>query len=131
LKKNKNRFSKKVLIVEDDKILRDLLKLRLESQFEVLGTADGVTGLDLCESHQPDLVLLDVNLPELDGGEFCDRVRKNLRYGRPKILIMTGLVSNSQEFLPQWKNLYQVDDFFVKPFDPSKVVNRVKELLDA
>ena len=123
-------MKKKVLIVEDNVSLRDILKWSLERDFTVLQTGDGEEALTLCAGEKPNLLLLDVMIPKQDASILCSKIRSFPKFGNPKIVLMTGMSSVASDFKERWKNLYQVDDFFFKPFEMPVVIRRIKELLE-
>ncbi len=123
-------MKKKILIVEDNVSLRDILKWSLEKDFAVLQTGDGEEALSFCDKEKPSLILMDVMLPKVDAGILCSKIRSFPKFGNPKIIIMTGMSSKSNDFKDRWKSMYQVDDFFFKPFEMPVVIRRIKELLD-
>ncbi len=83
---------RKAVVVDDDKVTLAMLSRILEtSGFAVVSAADGQTGLDLIFREIPDLVLADLLLPRLDGFGICAALRRDPRFGRTKIVIMTAL----------------------------------------
>jgi DNA-binding response OmpR family regulator len=108
----------KVLVVEDDATVRDVLTTLLGFEgFEVRTASDGSTGLELAESMKPDIVLLDVVLPELDGLEVCRLLRK--RAPNTRVVMLTGRSSAEDE-------LHGVaagaDAYLRKPFSPLELL---------
>ncbi len=114
----------KVLIVDDDnlthKILGDYLKL---SGYKVLHASNGIEGLEMIRRHHPDLVLLDVYMPELDGFQTLDQVRKDEKLAGIPVLLLTGIDLPNLKV----KGLEMgADDYITKPFNPAEVLARVK-----
>jgi DNA-binding response OmpR family regulator len=108
----------KVLVVEDDATVRDVLTTLLGFEgFDVRTASDGPTGLELAESMKPDIVLLDVVLPELDGLEVCRLLRK--RAPNTRVVMLTGRSSAEDE-------LHGVaagaDAYLRKPFSPLELL---------
>lgn len=121
----KNRLNPLVLIVDDDANVRRLLKLYLEREgYRVAQAGDGVTALKMIFDYTPDLVILDVMLPEIDGWELCRLIRER-RSDLPIIFL-------SAKDAPQDRiaglNMGG-DDYVVKPFDPNEVAARVRAQL--
>ncbi|MFN8612276.1 MAG: response regulator transcription factor [Vulcanimicrobiota bacterium] len=112
----------KILVVDDEESLREsLLYLLQQSGYQVRAAATGGQGLELAQSWQPDLMLLDVMLPELDGYEVCRRLRA---HGFSGIILL--LTARSQE-IDQVQGLEQgADDYVVKPFRHLELLARVK-----
>lgn len=114
----------KILIIEDESNIAQLIRLYLEQAgYSVLAAGDGVAGLELHAREHPDLVILDLMLPALDGMEVCRRIRA---WASTPILILTA--RNAEEDRIAGLEL-GADDYLVKPFSPREVVSRVKAIL--
>lgn len=113
-----------VLVVEDDPNVAELLRLYLErAGHRVLAAADGLEGLRLHREERPDLVILDLMLPYLDGWEVCRQLR---REGDTPVIILTARGENAEKILGFELG---ADDYVVKPFDPQELVARVRAVL--
>ncbi len=114
----------KALVVDDDRVLADVVAFTLRREgFEVLLAYDGVAGLRRWEQDQPDLVLLDVNMPKMDGFEVCRRIRAQ---GDTPILLLT--VRGEEDDIVAGLEI-GADDYVVKPFSPRQLVARAKAIL--
>lgn len=114
--------ARRILVIEDNDDLRRLLTLHLkELGLEVLQAADGRTGLDLAMTAAPELIVLDLKLPELDGLEVCRRVRQMRDY--IPILMLT---SRSSEIDRVVGLEIGADDYLTKPFSVQELLARVK-----
>ena len=114
----------KILVVDDDLDLRGLIGFALrQAGYLVLEAGNGIEGLELFEREQPDLVVLDVNMPKLDGFETCRRIRVA---SRTPVMMLT--VRGSEEDQVRGLDL-GADDFLVKPFSPRTLLARVRALL--
>ncbi len=113
-----------VLVVDDEAKLVELVEgyLRRE-EFEVITALDGSTGLELARSKQPDLVVLDVMLPGIDGIEVCRRLRQ---FSDAYVLMLTA---RSEEIDKIIGLSVGADDYLSKPFSPRELVARVKAML--
>ncbi len=113
-----------LLVVEDDKQMIQSLKKGLESQgFEILTTAYGSEAIDLVRSEKPDLVLLDLLLPDIDGLAVCERLR---RFSDVPIIMITGKTAESYRV----RGLDQgADDFLIKPFSNEELLARIRSVL--
>jgi CheY-like chemotaxis protein len=112
----------KILIVDDDPYVRDLLESALADQYEVLAASSGEQAIETAISHCPRLILLDVVLPGLDGKEVCLRLRRNPRTCHAVIVILTGR-STPQQVVDGLRA--GADDYLVKPFHISELCARV------
>ncbi|MDZ5712444.1 response regulator transcription factor [Jeotgalibacillus haloalkalitolerans] len=118
-------MKKKVLVVDDEQSIVTLLKYNLEqSGYEVLTAYDGAEGIALVESEDPDLLVLDLMLPVMDGIEVC----KQLRQKQIHIPIIM-LTAKDEEFDKVLGLELGADDYMTKPFSPREVVARVKAIL--
>lgn len=114
----------KILVVDDDPRLRDLLRVALErAGFAVLTAGDGQSALVRAARDRPDLVVLDIGLPELDGLEVCRRIRA--RSDLP-VLFLTARDDEIDRVLGLELG---ADDYVTKPFSPREVVARVRAIL--
>lgn len=114
----------KVLIIEDDSNIAQLLQLYLEKEgFETQVAMDGGMGVTLFHSFQPDLVLLDIMLPVLDGWEVCKKIRES---DKTPIIMMTakGELEDKVSGLEMG-----ADDYIVKPFEMKEVMARIHAVL--
>ena len=117
-------FGKKVLIVEDEKHITRLLKYNLEKEgCAVLTAADGASGLACFQSEGPDLIILDIMIPKLDGFEFCKLVR---RESQVPILMLTAKKEEVDRVLGLELG---ADDYVTKPFSVREVLARLKAIL--
>lgn len=118
-------MSKKVLVVEDEESIITLLAYNLEQAgFTVIKAMDGEMGKQLAMTEKPDVIILDLMLPKLDGIEIC----KILRQNKITVPIMM-LTAKSEEFDKVLGLELGADDYMTKPFSPREVVARVKALL--
>ncbi|GGG29739.1 alkaline phosphatase synthesis transcriptional regulatory protein PhoP [Lysinibacillus alkalisoli] len=116
---------KKILVVEDELSIATLLKYNLEQAgYEVETANDGQSGLDQAIAIQPDLILLDVMLPHLDGMEVCKLLRQQ-KMNTPIIM----LTARDDEFDKVLGLELGADDYMTKPFSPREVIARVKAVL--
>src|SRR6266568_3773564 len=114
----------RILVVDDETALVELVRGYLErEQYEVLTAADGRTALDLARSARPDLVVLDVMLPELDGIEVCRQLRQ---FSDAYVILLTAKAEEIDKLLGL---SIGADDYLTKPFSPRELVARIKARL--
>jgi len=117
-------LSNKILVVDDDPTLLDLLTQYLQDAgFEALAAPDGAAGLKLAYAQRPDLVLLDVMLPGMDGWEICARLREMTDIP----IVMVTAKSSEADKLRGFR--LGVDDYITKPFSFAELVARVQAVL--
>jgi len=118
---------KKVLIVEDETDLVKLLKYNLEKEgFKVSYATDGTVALAEARRDPPDLVILDLMLPGLDGLEVCRQLRRNERFVRTPVLILSARSEEADRIVGLELG---ADDYVTKPFSTREVIARVRALL--
>ena len=118
---------KKILIVDDEKDLVSLVSLHMRiSGYEVLVACDGEKALAIAREEKPDLIILDLMLPKMDGWEVCKRLRKESRIGDIPVIMLTAR-SETGDKLKGFE--CGADDYVTKPFSPRELVARVKRVL--
>lgn len=114
----------KILVVDDDQNICELLRLYIEKDgFQVVIANDGKRALELFRSENPDLIMLDIMLPELDGWQVCREVRKE---SQCPIIMLTA---KGEVFDKVLGLELGADDYVVKPFETKEVVARIKAVL--
>jgi DNA-binding response OmpR family regulator len=117
---------KKVLIVEDEADIAQLVKLYLEKEgFRALSAGTGFEGLKAIKSDRPDMVILDLMLPEMDGLELCKKIRLADDTALLPIIMLTAKAEESDTIVGLELG---ADDYVTKPFSPKALVARVKAL---
>ena len=118
----------KVLVIDDEAPIRLLCRVNLEAEgIDVLEAADGTTGLDLARNEQPDVVLLDVMMPKLDGWKVAEELLEDDRTQDIPIIFLTARA----EFRDRARGLdIGGVDYVTKPFNPVDLAPLVRELLD-
>ncbi len=118
---------KRVLIVEDDDAILELLRFLMEQEgLEVEVAKDGLDALTRMETRMPDLVLLDLHLPKLEGMDVLWEMRQQPQWENVPVVIIS-VDSSPQSMLQGWR--LGVDSYFVKPFDPDELVRVVRRIL--
>ena len=117
---------KKILIVEDDADCRTLISLILEDEYEVTTAVNGEEALAAVESDAPDLILLDIMIPCIDGWEVILRLRADDRYKDLPILAVTARASEDSR---QRAMREGATDYIIKPFDPEELLNSIASYL--
>lgn len=118
---------KRVLVVEDDAAIIELLRFLLEQEgLEVEVAQDGLEALDKMEVWSPDLVLLDLRLPKLEGMDVLWEMRQNPKWSNIPVIIIS-VDSSPQTMLQGWR--LGVDSYFIKPFDPDELIRVVRRII--
>jgi DNA-binding response OmpR family regulator len=117
----------KIVVIEDDPDMRRLMTYKLQMQGHEVAAADtGVEGLEIVHREQPDLVLLDVQLPDLTGLELCRRLRLDSA-AKDTVIVMVSASAAENEVDAGLSA--GADDYVTKPFAPSNLVGRIEALL--
>jgi two-component system, cell cycle response regulator DivK len=117
---------KKILIVEDVDFNRDLLVQLLEDEYEILTAVDGVAGIELAERERPDLILMDLSLPVMDGWEATRRIKANESVHNIPIIALTAhaMRGDAEQALQ-----CGCDDYLSKPFDEQLLFQKLAHFL--
>ncbi len=118
------QLGRRIVVIEDDPTIAAAVadRLRVEG-FEVAVAADGLSGVALCEATQPELVVLDLMLPGLDGLEVCRRIQ---RHGHVPVVMLTARDDETDLLLGLSVG---ADDYLTKPFSPRELVARIRAVL--
>ena len=117
-------MAKKILLIEDDGDLYSLLKYNLEKEgFAFVGLQTGRGALDLCRRVRPDLVLLDIMLPDSDGLDICKGIRNDVQLAQTPIIFLTARASETDRIVGLELG---ANDYIVKPFFVREVIARIK-----
>jgi len=118
---------RKILIVEDDEIVQDLVNATLggDSRYDLLQAFDGERGLELAYEQKPTLILLDIDLPKLNGLEVCRALRSDPNYASIYILMLSAL--SQHEDIKAGLEV-GADDYFVKPFSPLALLRKIDQI---
>lgn len=117
----------KILVIEDDADIQELLKFNLAKEgYSVLTASTGEDGLRLATHNLPDLVLLDLMLPKIDGLEICKRIRAHQRASAIPIIMLTA---KSEESDVVTGLEVGADDYLAKPFSPKVLIARIRNIL--
>jgi DNA-binding response OmpR family regulator len=119
-------LGRSILIVEDEKEIRDLLVLYLRKEgFQPLVAQDGEEGLSKARSEKPDLILLDILLPKMDGLELLRKIRSDREIARTPVAMLTAKGDETDRIVGLELG---ADDYIPKPFSPREVVARIKAI---
>lgn len=118
-------MAEKILVADDEQEIRNLLDHFLKGQgYEVILASDGNEALKLASEKNPQVIILDIKMPGLDGLEVCKRLKEKEQTKLIPVIVITGFEDNKMEAL----NI-GADDFVNKPFDMAEISSRVKSAL--
>jgi DNA-binding response OmpR family regulator len=118
-------MSEKILVADDEQEIRNLLDHFLKGQgYEVVLASDGNQALKLAAEENPQVIILDIKMPGLDGLEVCKRLKEKEQTKLIPVIVITGFEDNKMEALNMG-----ADDFVNKPFDMAEISSRVRSAL--
>ena len=123
---------KRILIVDDDPDLVEAVTMILESKkFDVTAAYGGLEGLEKARTEKPDLIVLDVMMPDKDGYAVCKEMKADPQLKKIPILLLTAVVSKipTTHYTQQMGLETEADDYMDKPVEPAELVNRIEVLL--
>jgi DNA-binding response OmpR family regulator len=120
--------NKRILIIEDDTMISNMYRMKLtQDGFTVIAAEDGATGLETAKKEKPDLIMLDVILPALDGFSVLEELKKDSSTKNISVIMLTNL--GTDEDVKKGQELGAVDYLVKANFTPSDVSKKVKEVL--
>ncbi len=123
-----NTTVKRILCIEDEPEMIDLIRLILGRRgFEVHGAAGGVEGSKMVRELIPDLVLLDLMMPDMDGWEVYQQMKAELTTRNIPVIVVTAKAQNIDKVLGL--HIAKVDDYIAKPFSPQELLESVEKVL--
>jgi DNA-binding response OmpR family regulator len=113
-----------ILAIDDEKDLLELLRYNLEKEgFDIILATDGTSGFEIATKHKPDLIVLDVMMPGMDGLEVCRQLRGDARTAKVPLIMLTARTTEADRVVGLELG---ADDYVTKPFSPRELVARVK-----
>ena len=118
----------KILLVDDEVQLITMVQMRLEANgYEVITANDGQEGLEKAKSENPDLIMMDVMMPKMDGYKVCGLLKNDTRYSKIPIILFTARAQQDDKELG---GEVGADAYVTKPFEPPVLLAKIEELLN-
>ena len=125
-----NSKLKSILCVEDEPEMIDLIRLILGRRgFEVKGATGGVEGLKMLHKEKPDLILLDLMMPDMDGWEVYQQIKADEKTRDIPVIVVTAKAQSIDKVLGL--HIAKVDDYIAKPFSPQELLDSIEKVLQA
>jgi len=120
-------MSERVLVIEDDPSTLRFLEYTLQQEgFEILTAKNGLDGLKMAQNLRPDLIILDIMLPGLDGYEVCHKLRQKPETANVLVLVLSAKARQEDKDIGMKMG---ADAYLTKPVDPTEIVNKVQGML--
>ncbi len=118
---------KRILLVEDEEDMLEMVRMRLEaSGYEVLTASDGQEALDKAHQENPDLIVLDIMLPKMDGYKVCGLLKADVRYNKIPVIMFSARAQDQDKVTAREVG---ADDYICKPFNPQELLEKISNLL--
>ncbi|MFH1394636.1 MAG: response regulator [Candidatus Omnitrophota bacterium] len=120
-------MAKKILVIDDELDILEVLSFRLEKAgYEIISAVNGKEALDILKKMIPDLILLDLRLPVIDGYEVCQRIKTDSKLKKIPVILLTA--SNVSKVEKTAKK-FNVEGFIIKPFDYKDLIAKVEKFI--
>ncbi len=117
---------KKILVVDDAEFNRDLIIQLLGDEYEILAAVDGAEGIKMAEQERPDLILMDLGMPVMDGWEATRKIKANSELRHIPVIAVTSHAMVGDEIQAREAGC---DDYVPKPIDEEELIRKVKKFL--
>lgn len=124
----KKKLKSKILVVDDEKDIVDIIRYNLEKEgeFDVLIALDGKEAMNIAETEKPDLILLDIMMPEMNGFDVCKQLKTYAPTSRIPVIFLTAKENEIDEIIGLEIG---ADDYIQKPISPRKIIARIKSVI--
>ena len=116
----------RILIIDDDPDIRDVLDLSLSENYTIFEACNGKEGLEMVKSKNPDLIITDYNMPVMNGPEFCRQLRHDILLRHLPVIMLTGK-GETKDMVTGIES--GADDYLIKPFEPDTLLARIRMIL--
>ena len=123
-------MSKLIYVFDDEESICEIMRLVLESRGYQVGTAnDGQRGLQMVKEHKPNLIIVSIKMPKLNGYELISQMKMSPDLADIPVIVITSLTSESTRSDEEWQQSMGVQGFVSKPFEPLALVRRIESIL--
>jgi CheY-like chemotaxis protein len=122
---------KRILIVDDEEDIRGLIKKKLEqSKYEAITVSGGQEALNICKTNKPDLILLDIAMPQMDGYETCEKLKQDKSTRDIPVLFLTAKDLEPEKIIERYNSLGACG-YLTKPSTFKELLERIKKVIGA
>ena len=120
----------KILLVDDEEDIREVVGITIESQgHDVITAADGQEAIKMVKKHEPDLIVLDLMMPKMNGLEVVEILKNTDAYNHIPIVMLTAASQFAKQKDEEYRKKVGVEDYISKPFEPLDLVRRIEKIL--
>jgi CheY-like chemotaxis protein len=121
-------ISKKVLIVDDEMTVRRLVKRLLSKEYNVIEAENGIEAIDIAKNQKPDLILMDMMMPKMDGLSACYAIKKDVATSQIPVVMLSAITHDLNKRLSE--NVMGANGYITKPFNPVELISTIRSLLN-
>ena len=126
-KNEKKNYAQKILVIDDSLTIQKMVELSLADQnFEIYTASDGRTGLMKMKQHNPDIILLDVTLPMMNGYEICKEIKEDKNYKDIPVIMLTARDKVIEQLRGKWMG---ANYYMGKPFSSEELINKINDFI--
>ena len=120
--------NKKILLVDDEPDIVETVSFRLEAAgYDVISAYDGKEALKKAKTENPDLIILDLTLPKMDGYKVCELIKSDVKYSKIPIILFSARTQDEDR---KTGKKVGADDYIIKPFEPALLLKKISDLLE-
>lgn len=120
-------MKKKILVTDDSPTIVEMIKATLEGEgYDVVTACDGQDALAKAHGEKPDLIIMDLMLPKMDGNQVCAMLKHNEEYKKIPVIILTARAGEADKKISEDA---KADAYFTKPFEPEQLLGKIGDLL--
>jgi CheY-like chemotaxis protein len=123
------KVSKKILIVDDEMTVRRLIKRLLSKEYAVIEAENGVEAIDIAKNQKPDLILMDMMMPKMDGLSACYEIKQDVSTRQIPVVMLTAITHDLNKRLSE--NVMGANGYITKPFNAVELISTIRELLNS
>jgi CheY-like chemotaxis protein len=123
------KVSKKVLIVDDEMTVRRLVKRLLSKEYTVIEAENGVEAIDVAKNQKPDLILMDMMMPKMDGLSACYAIKQEISTRQIPVVMLTAITHDLNKRLSE--NVMGANGYITKPFNAVELISTIRGLLNS
>ena len=122
--------AKLIYVIDDEREICELLRITFESRDYTVKTGyDGQTALKMIKKKKPDLLILDLKMPKMNGYEVLNNLKQDESYADIPVMVLTSLTQGSRKSDDDWRRSLDIEAFITKPFDPLDILKKAQKII--